>query len=34
VDDTACIGCHTDEETLKLVAVEEEAPEVESEGEG
>ena len=34
VDDTACIGCHTDEETLKLVAVEEEVPEVESEGEG
>lgn len=34
VDDTACIGCHTDEETLKLVAEEEEKPEVESEGEG
>jgi hypothetical protein len=34
VDDTACIGCHTDQETLKLVAEEEEVPEVESEGEG
>jgi outer membrane biosynthesis protein TonB len=34
LDDTACIGCHTDEETLKLVAEEEEKPEVESEGEG
>jgi hypothetical protein len=34
VDDTACIGCHTDQEALKLVAVEEEKPEVESEGEG
>jgi hypothetical protein len=34
VDDTACIACHTDEETLKAVAVEEEVPEVESEGEG
>jgi hypothetical protein len=34
VDDTACIACHTDEETLKAVAVEAEVPEVESEGEG
>jgi hypothetical protein len=34
VDDTACISCHTDEETLKAVAKEEEKPEVESEGEG
>jgi hypothetical protein len=34
VDDTACIGCHTDEETLKAVATQEEKPEVESEGEG
>ena len=34
VDDTACSGCHTDEETLQLVAEEEEKPEVESEGEG
>lgn len=34
VDDTACIACHTNEETLQAVAVEEEAPEVESEGEG
>jgi outer membrane biosynthesis protein TonB len=34
VDDTACITCHTDEETLQAVAEEEEAPEVESEGEG
>jgi hypothetical protein len=34
VDDTACISCHTDEETLKAVAKEEEEPEVESEGEG
>ena len=34
VDDSACIGCHTDQETLKLVAEEEEKPEVESEGEG
>jgi hypothetical protein len=34
VDDTACIACHTDEETLKAVAEEEEVPEVESEGEG
>jgi outer membrane biosynthesis protein TonB len=34
VDDTACISCHTDEETLKAVAKEEEEPEIESEGEG
>ena len=34
IDDTGCIICHTDEETLKAMATEEEAPEVESEGEG
>jgi PBP1b-binding outer membrane lipoprotein LpoB len=34
VDDTACITCHTSEETLQALAIEEEAPEVESEGEG
>ena len=34
VDDTACVACHTDQETLQAVAEEEEAPEVESEGEG
>jgi len=34
VDDTACIGCHTDEETLKAVAVEPEESESLSEGEG
>ena len=34
VDDTACITCHTSEETLQALATEEEAPEVESEGEG
>ena len=34
VDDTACIACHTDQETLMAVAEEEEVPEVESEGEG
>jgi outer membrane biosynthesis protein TonB len=34
IDDTGCITCHTDEETLKAMATEEEAPEVESEGEG
>jgi mono/diheme cytochrome c family protein len=34
VDDTACIACHTDEATLQALAQEEEAPEVESEGEG
>ena len=34
VDDTACIGCHTDEETLKAVAEEPEEAEALSEGEG
>jgi outer membrane biosynthesis protein TonB len=34
VDDSACITCHTSEETLQALAVEEEKPEVESEGEG
>jgi hypothetical protein len=34
VDDSACITCHTSEETLKAMATEEEQPEVESEGEG
>jgi hypothetical protein len=34
VDDSACIACHTSEETLKALAKEEEKPEVESEGEG
>ena len=34
VDDTACIGCHTDEETLKAVAEVEEVEEPLSEGEG
>ena len=34
VSDQNCIDCHTDEETLKAVATEEEVPEVESEGEG
>jgi PBP1b-binding outer membrane lipoprotein LpoB len=34
IDDSGCITCHTDEETLKALATEEEAPEVESEGEG
>ena len=34
VDDTACIGCHTDEETLKELAEEPEETEALSEGEG
>lgn len=34
VDDTGCITCHTNEESLKALAQEEEEPEVESEGEG
>jgi len=34
VDDTACVGCHTDEETLKAVAEEPEETESLSEGEG
>lgn len=34
VDDTACVACHTDEETLKAVAEEPEETEALSEGEG
>ena len=34
VDDTACVTCHTDEETLKAVAEEPEETESLSEGEG
>ena len=34
VDNSACVTCHTDQETLQALAVEPEAPEVESEGEG
>lgn len=34
VDDTACIACHTDEETLKALAVEPDESESLSEGEG
>ncbi len=34
VDDSACITCHTSEETLQALATEEEAPAAESEGEG
>jgi hypothetical protein len=34
VDDSACIACHTSQETLQALAEEEEEPEVESEGEG
>lgn len=34
IDDTGCITCHTSQETLQAMATEEEAPEVESEGEG
>jgi len=34
VDDSACITCHTSEETLQALAVEEEKPEIESEDEG
>jgi outer membrane biosynthesis protein TonB len=34
IDDTACVTCHTSEETLQALAEEEEEPEVESEGEG
>jgi outer membrane biosynthesis protein TonB len=34
VDDSGCVACHTDEETLKAVAVEPEAVEALSEGEG
>jgi hypothetical protein len=34
LDDSACITCHTSEETLKAMAVEEEVTESLSEGEG
>lgn len=34
LDDSACIACHTSEETLKAMAVEEEVAESLSEGEG
>jgi hypothetical protein len=34
VNDQTCVGCHTDEETLKAVAEEEEVAEELSEGEG
>ncbi len=34
VDDTKCVGCHTDEEALKAVAEEPEETETLSEGEG
>jgi outer membrane biosynthesis protein TonB len=34
IDDTACIDCHMDAESLQALATEPEAPEVESEGEG
>ena len=34
VDDQNCVDCHTDKETLKAFAEEEEKPKVESEGEG
>ncbi len=34
VDDSGCVTCHTSEETLQALATEEEAPEIESEGEG
>ena len=34
VDDSGCVTCHTSQETLQALAVEPEAPEVESEGEG
>jgi outer membrane biosynthesis protein TonB len=34
IDDTGCIACHTSDEVLQAMATEEEAPEVESEGEG
>ena len=32
--DTTCVDCHTSEQVLQAMATEEEAPEVESEGEG
>jgi hypothetical protein len=34
IDDSGCITCHTSDATLQALATEEEAPEVESEGEG
>jgi hypothetical protein len=34
VDDQTCRECHTNEQVLQAMATEEEAPEVESEGEG
>ena len=34
VDDEMCVKCHTNEKVLQAMATEEEAPEVESEGEG
>jgi hypothetical protein len=34
VDDSTCVDCHTNEQILQAMATEEEAPEVESEGEG
>jgi hypothetical protein len=33
-DDQTCVDCHTNEQVLQAMATEEEAPEVESEGEG
>ena len=34
VNDQTCVDCHTNEQVLQAMATEEEAPEVESEGEG
>ena len=34
VDDETCVDCHTNQPVLQAMATEEEAPEVESEGEG
>jgi hypothetical protein len=34
VDDSTCVDCHTNQQILQSMATEEEAPEVESEGEG
>ena len=34
VSDQTCVDCHTSQEVLQAMATEEEAPEVESEGEG
>lgn len=33
-DDETCVECHTNQQVLQAMATEEEAPEVESEGEG